>query len=264
MNKQYKSPESRGIEWTQYTWNPVSGCKHGCRWTMPNGDVAECYAETVANGVAGNAYPHGFEHHYWNPERLKEPFKLKEPSKIFLDSMSDLMGHWVPENEIQQVLNVCEQTPQHTYQLLTKNAPRLERFQFPPNVWVGVSVPPTTMFGKDLSKQAQVQMLYRSLEALDKCNATTRWMSLEPLSWDMAEHLQYTRLHWAVIGAATYRNVIWQPRHEWVKAAIDVLDKMGAAVFFKGNLKHNRAATPWREEFPVAPEKRPLVQQAMF
>src|ERR1044071_5420699 len=102
MNKQAKSAIKRGIEWTDYTWNPVPGCQHGCRWQMPDGTVAECYAETVAGRVAQNAYPKGFEHHYWNPHILEEPLKIKTPASIFLDSMSDLMGSWVPKAEIEQ------------------------------------------------------------------------------------------------------------------------------------------------------------------
>src|SRR5687768_11051635 len=102
MNKQGQIVNGKvvgGIEWTKtilpdgterqgYTWNPVAGCKHACRWTMPDGSVAVCYAETVAEKVAGSAYPHGFSHHYWHPKRLNEPLGLKEPAKIFMDSMS--------------------------------------------------------------------------------------------------------------------------------------------------------------------------------
>src|SRR5260221_13831674 len=105
MNKQYKSAERRGIEWTDFTWNPVGGCQHGCRWEMPDGTIAECYAETVAERVAQSTYIHGFEHHYWNPQLLAEPLKVKKPSKIFMDIISDLMGHWGPDEQVNQVLD---------------------------------------------------------------------------------------------------------------------------------------------------------------
>lgn len=141
MNKQGPN----GIEWTQFSWNPVSGCHHACTWTMPDGRVAECYAKTVAERVAMTAYPEGFAHHYWHPERLEEPLKVKKPARIFLDSMSDLMGAWVPDEQIEDVLDICRRASWHQFQLLTKNAPRLLKFngRIPSNVWVGVSAPPS-------------------------------------------------------------------------------------------------------------------------
>ncbi len=248
MNRQLKSSAKRGIEWTDYTWNPVGGCQHGCRWVMPDGSIAECYAETIAERVANTAYPYGFEHHYWRPEVLQEPLRLARPSRIFLDSMSDLMGHWVGDEEIEQVLEVCRRADWHQFQLLTKNAPRLLQFDFPPNVWVGVSVPPSIMFGKRLSPSQQSRMLTRMLSILHQVKATVRWMSIEPLSFDMAPLLEGANLDWAVIGAATNGKRAYQPKREWVQNVLDVLDAEGVKVFFKGNLKW----TPWREEFPSA------------
>ena len=190
MNKQAKASGKRGIEWTNYTWNPVGGCQHGCRWLMPDGSVAECYAETVAERVAQSAYPHGFEHHYWRPELLHEPLQLTTPSRIFLDSMSDLMGHWVSEEEIEAVLDICAKADWHHFQLLTKNAPRLLQFKFPPNVWVGVSAPPTTMFGKNLSLAQQERMVSRMMDVLQQVDVPVRWMSIEPLSFDIGPLLR--------------------------------------------------------------------------
>ncbi|MBL7836709.1 MAG: DUF5131 family protein [Bacteroidetes bacterium] len=246
MNKQAKSPSKRGIEWTDYTWNPVGGCKHGCRWEMPDGTVAECYAETVAERVAQSAYPFGFEHHYWRPELLKEPLKLIEPARIFLDSMSDLMGHWVPDKQVNQVLDICREAHWHSFQLLTKNAPRLAEFEFPANVWVGVSAPPSIMFGKRLSLKQQARMLSRMLDMLRSVQAPIKWMSIEPLSFDIAPLLVESGLQWAVIGAATNGKKAYQPKQEWVQNVLDVLDAQGTKVFFKGNLLWE----PWREEFP--------------
>lgn len=260
MNKQGHLEDGKvigGIEWTKtvlpdgterpgYTWNPVGGCQHGCRWTMPDGSIAECYAETVAERVAQRAYPHGFEHHYWNENLLDQPRKLKIPSKIFLDSMSDLMGHWVPRDEIERVLDVCREASQHTFQLLTKNAPRLLEFDFPPNVWVGVSAPPTMMFGKPLSKTQQERMVKRQVEVLREVDVPVRWMSIEPLSFNIAPLLVDAGLQWAVIGAASNGRKTYQPEPEWVENVLEVLDAQGAKVFFKGNLEWS----PWREDFP--------------
>jgi len=247
MNKQQKPNGGRGIEWTDYTWNPVQGCKHGCRWTMPDGSIAECYAETIAKRVAQRAYPYGFEHHYWNPHKLQEPLKVSEPSKIFLDSMSDLMGHWVPREQIEQVLGICRAANWHDFQLLTKNAPRLLEFDFPSNVWVGVSAPPSQMFGKSLTFSQQQRMVIRQLEILDQLRIPVRWMSIEPLSFDIAPLLADSPLEWAVIGAATNGKKTYQPQVEWVENVLDVLDAQSTAVFFKGNLEWD----PWREELPV-------------
>jgi protein gp37 len=256
MNKQMKSATKRGIEWTEYTWNPVGGCKHGCRWEMPDGTVAECYAETVAERVAQSSYPNGFEHHYWRPELLHEPIKLQKPSRIFLDSMSDLMGHWVEDEQVEQVLDICRQTPWHSFQLLTKNAPRLLKFDFPSNVWIGVSAPPTIMFGRKMNLLQQTRMLMRMMDVLHKVNVPVRWMSIEPLSFDIAPLLENSPLAWAVIGAATNGPKTYQPKPEWVSNVLDVLDAQNTKVFFKGNLDW----TPWREDFPETAPK--LLQQS--
>ncbi|MBL8134885.1 MAG: DUF5131 family protein [Anaerolineae bacterium] len=246
MNKQYKSPQSRGIEWTDFTWNPVRGCQHACRWTMPDGSIAECYAETVAERVAQRAYPNGFEHHYWNPKVLEEPLKMLSPSRIFLDSMSDLMGHWVPTEQIEQVLHICRTAAQHSFQLLTKNAPRLLEFDFPPNVWVGVSAPPSFFKGRRLSQSQQQRMVERQLRVLREVNAPIRWMSIEPLSFDIAPLLTESQLEWVVIGAATNGRATYQPDPTWVQKLLNILDQQNTAVFFKGNLEWDE----WREEFP--------------
>lgn len=256
MNKQHKSDAQRGIEWTDYTWNPVGGCKHECRWTMPNGEIAICYAETVAERVAQAAYPHGFAHHYWHPDKLEEPLKLKAPSRIFLDSMSDLMGHWVSDEEIEAVLDVCRRAHWHTFQLLTKAAPRLRKFKFPANVWVGASVPPSFMMGKELSVQQQRKMLETTLSILAAIDVPVRWMSIEPLSFQVGDildfaHREYGDLAWAVIGAASHGKQVFQPQPNLVRSAIHSLREQSAAVFFKGNLRGNPAAETWLEEFPA-------------
>lgn len=252
MNKQKKYKKGqlvgRGIEWTDWTWNAVAGCKHRCRWQMPDGSIAICYAEEVAAGVAQRAYSEGFEAHYWHPQRLTEPLKVKEPAKIFLDSMSDLMGHWVPAEQVEAVLDVCRKAHWHTFQLLTKNAPRLLKFDFPGNVWVGVSSPPDYMFGKETSKRAKVQMLSKSLSVLRKIDNVT-WLSAEPLSWDITPIVrkQPNALDWVVIGAASNGKKKYQPNQTHVGNLLELLDAWQTPVFFKGNLEWD----PHREGFPL-------------
>lgn len=273
MNKQNTGP-NRGIEWTNYTWNPVAGCMHGCRWVMPDGSIARCYAEAVAEGVARKAYPEGFAHHYWYPERLSEPSQVKTPSKIFLDSMSDLMGHWVTDEQIEQVLEVCENNPHHTFQLLTKQPPRLLKFEFPPNVWVGVSAPPSILMGKRLTDEQHHRYVSTALQTLNNVKASVRWMSIEPLTFDIAHEFElwnramkpwYLPLEWVVIGAATHGRKVYSVNDGWLSKLLEMLTSTksltsnGAAIsiFFKGNLRGNPAASPWREEFPAAQQKSP-------
>lgn len=256
MNKQGPN----GIEWTDYTWNPVAGCQHGCRWNMPDGSTAICYAEAVANKVAQAAYPHGFEHHYWNPARLNEPLSVRKPSRIFLDSMSDLMGYWVSDDQITAVLDICRQAHWHTFQLLTKNARRLPKFSYPPNVWVGVSAPPSVMFGKPLTANQRRRFIQTAMQAIDETDAAVAWMSIEPLSYDMHNDLwdakAFQCLDWLVIGAASNGPRTYQPEPQWVIDILDAADCCEVPVFFKGNLRGNPAATPWRAEFPVPQEVR--------
>lgn len=255
MNKQQGSNR---IEWCDFTWNVIGGCKHACRWQMPDKSIAKCYAETVAEGVAHGAYPGGFGAHYWRPHLLEEPLKLKAPAKIFLDSMSDLMGHWVPDEQIEQVLDVCRRAHWHTFQLLTKNAPRLLDFAFPPNVWVGVSAPPSFMMGKPLSFEQQRRMVQKQLTVFHGMDHPRRWMSIEPLSFDIApllvwavgQFVEALPLEWVVIGAASNGHTKYQPDPVWVRNVLEVLDAFKVPVFYKGNLRGNEAITAWREEFP--------------
>lgn len=262
MNKQGKLVNGKvvgGIEWTKtvndegaekpgYTWNPIGGCKHACRWAMPDGSIAKCYAEEQAGGVAQAAYPEGFEAHYWRPNKLNDPLKVKKPARIFLDSMSDLMGHWVPDEQIEKVLDVCREADWHTFQLLTKNAPRLLKFDFPPNVWVGVSSPPDFMWGKPVSRESQEKMLTKSLEVLSQLSNNVTWISAEPLSWDISGivELYPMALEWCVIGAASNGKTKYQPDPAYVENLLGVLDRLQVPTFFKGNLDWS----PHREDFP--------------
>jgi len=261
MNEQ-KPPN--GIEWTRlpkgdgtftrgYTWNPIAGCLHGCRWTMPDGDIAECYAKTVAESLAVNAYPHRFEHHYFYPDRLEEPLKVTEPAGIFIGSMADLMGRWVPDDHIRAVLDVCRQASQHTFFLLTKNHLRLWASEFPANVWVGISSPPDFMYGKELSRYQQQTMFGLALDALLGADASNTWISFEPLSWDVSRIVteQPDALDWAVIGGASNGAKKYPPREEDLRSLVAVLDNYRKPVFFKGNLRASIwAQKNWRAEFP--------------
>lgn len=263
MNKQ-KAP--KGIEWTRikkqtvdgdtvtvpgYTWNPTGGCFHGCTWQMPDGSVTECYAKTIAERFS-TIYKEGFEHHYWRPHMLKQPSRLKEPSGIFVGSMADLFGHWVDADQIRQVLSVMEEAYWHTFQTLSKYPLRLPEFNpYPSNVWVGVSLPA----GHLMKAEGAARALWHYLQHMQNIDAGIRFMSIEPLWFDVApvfekwldEH-ETLPFEWAIIGAASDGRKIYQPEPAWTQALLDILDapEVNMPVFFKGNMEWQT----WRDDFP--------------
>jgi protein gp37 len=129
------------IEWTDYTWNPVTGCwGPGGTPEKPN-RCPYCYAHKLAKRFY-HGYPPGDSFApLFMPDRLSEPAKVKKPSKIFVSSMGDLFGDWVPDEWIAEVQQTAHDTPQHTFQFLTKNPKRLKDFNpWPSNCWVGTTV----------------------------------------------------------------------------------------------------------------------------
>jgi protein gp37 len=246
MNKQGE----HGIGWCDYTVNPADGCFHDCKWKMPDGTVAPCYAGTVANGIARAAYPEGFQHYGWHPDRLKEPGTVKASSRIFVGSMTDVFGRWTPDEHIEAQLQMCRNYPWHTYIFLTKNAKRLPDFSYPSNAWIGISAPPTFMHGKQLTPEQQRRWLVVACEELDATDALVKWVSAEPLSFDVSWLYDYANPSWIVIGAASRGKQYYQPKPEWVQSLVTAADQHHTSVYFKGNLRGNPAATPWREHFP--------------
>ena len=132
--------EASSIEWTDSTWNPVTGCtkvSQGCK---------HCYAQRFAErfrGVEGHPFEQGFDLRLW-PERLELPLAWKEPRRIFVNSMSDLYHPGVPKAFIDRVFRTMRQARWHSFQILTKRAERLAEIgvalPWSPNIWQGVSV----------------------------------------------------------------------------------------------------------------------------
>lgn len=266
MTKQFKPKTGgRGISWTDETINVTAGCHHACRWEMPDGQVARCYAETTAESPrVKDAYPQGFASHYWHPERLASLRRGKEPLLIFVDSMSDLFAANVPESHTRQVLEVMAQAPHHTYQVLTKAPGRILKFELPSNLWVGISTPPDWFMGHRLTRVQQEAILAKGLDILEQVRSASGnivWLSAEPLSWDISGVVGTGNpvLDWCVIGAASNGSNFYQPEPSYVEHLLDVLDKGKTAVFYKGNLRptfmfHDFGSPErnrWREDFPA-------------
>lgn len=206
------------IEWTEQTWNPVTGCTKispGCK---------HCYAEALAKRLAAmgvRGYESGFDLTLV-PERLGEPLKRRKPTVYFVNSMSDLFHEDVPDTYIQQVFDVIAATPQHTYQILTKRAERLPEFfgknQAPKNAWVGVSVE---------NKKHGLPRIH----ALRSVSARIRFLSVEPLLEDLG-NIDLRGIHWVIVGGES------GPRsrpmaQEWVVNIQRQCEQQGVAFFFK-------------------------------
>jgi protein gp37 len=271
MNKQ-SGPGS--IEWTQWTWAPITGCKHGCQWNMPQGENAICYAKQMVDTMPSLKpyYPNGSGHHYFFPQRLREPLTVKAPSRIFVDAMSDICGGWIPQADVLKVMDVMRQAHWHTFQALTKAPHRVHLLDWPKNVWVGVSSPPDVWNNRNTASE-RVKRLYLQNTAQNlatvKAKGNTVWMSVEPLSFDITPTLLETglmgTLDWIVIGAASRGKIKAQPRKQWVINLVLAADICGIPVFMKGNLRNNKAITEtaigWREDFPKAKAVRALEEE---
>ena len=205
-------------EWTEQTWNPATGCTKilpGCK---------HCYAEGMAHrlhAMGAVGYQRGFALTL-HAERLNQPLRRKKPTVYFVNSMSDLFHEDVPDAFIGQVMTVAAQTPQHTYQILTKRAERLPQlFQqrpVPANVWLGVSVE---------DKKYGIPRI----DCLRPVSARIRVLSVEPLLEDLGE-LDLTGIHWIIVGGESGPKV--RPMHEdWVAHVKEQADAAGAAFFFK-------------------------------
>lgn len=256
MNKQ---PKGGGIEWTHvhgrpgFTANPVRGCLHDCQWRMPDGTVVLCYAKEFRERLDG---PGSFERLTWHPEVLDGIRRHKAPAGIFIDSMSDLFGQSVDPQWILDTLQCVSECPQHVFFSLTKNPSRLLRFSpFPQNFWLGISAPPTFMYGRQLALDQQRKWFRVALEKLSQCSAGVRWLSLEPLSFDLsdilAEHLD--AFDWAVIGAGSDGARKFQPDPLTFRNVFNVLHRAGKEVFLKGNIDRalaNDICGGWLECWP--------------
>jgi protein gp37 len=207
------------IEWTEHTWNPITGCTKispGCK---------HCYAETMARRLTAMKAP-GYENGFkltLHPERLDQPIRRKTSTTYFVNSMSDLFHEDVPDPFIEAVLEVCRETPQHTYQVLTKRAERLPAFfgrrECPTNVWLGVSV------------EDRKYGVPRIAELRKVAGAAVRFLSIEPLLEDLGV-LDLRDIHWVIVGGESGTKA--RPMSPvWAENVRRQARAQGAAFFFK-------------------------------
>ncbi len=205
------------IEWTEATWNPVTGCSKvspGC---------AHCYAETFAErwrGVPGHPYEQGFDLKLW-PQRLDQPLRWKRSRTIFVNSMSDLFHEEIPDDFVEEVFRVMSEAHWHVFQILTKRHERLlelgSQLDWPPNVWMGVSI--------------ENRRFVHRADCLRSVPAAVRFISAEPLLGPL-EGLDLDGIDWLIAGGESgpgYRPV----KEEWLFELRDRCLTSDVAFFFK-------------------------------
>lgn len=208
---------SSHIEWTDMTWNPVTGCSKissGCK---------HCYAERMARrlqAMGANRYANGFNvtlHH----DLIELPKTWKKPRLIFVNSMSDLFHEDVPAAFIRKIFTTMNDCPQHTFQILTKRSERLaeiaSKVVWSRNIWMGVSV--------------ENAAVVRRISDLRKVPAAVRFLSCEPLIGPL-EELQLEGIHWIIVGGESGPGARPMERH-WVTSIRRQCRRAGVAFFFK-------------------------------
>ena len=206
------------IEWTEQTWNPSAGC------TKISAGCQNCYAETMAirlQAIGVKGYENGFEFNIV-PCRLNDPLKKKKPTVFFVNSMSDIFHKDMPLDYLDKIFNVIEQTPQHTYQILTKRADRmLEYFSHRKvyeNIWLGVTV------------ENKKEGLPR-IDFLRNIKASVLFLSIEPLLEDLGE-INLSNIDWVIVGGES-GNKARPMAKEWVLNIKQQCEKNDVAFFFK-------------------------------
>ena len=215
----FNKQDNASIEWAQWSWNPVTGCRHDCSY---------CYARDIADRF----YPQGFEPSI-HPARLASPAHVKVPAiasddiahkNVFVCSMADLFGRWVPAEWIEAVMQSCADNQQWNFIFITKFPKRMAEFEIPANCWMGTSV----------DCQARVK---NAQKAFENVNSKIKWLSVEP----MLEPLKFDSLemfNWIVMGGASKSNQTpaWVPPFGWVSDLYQQARAAGCAVYQKDNL----------------------------
>jgi len=205
------------IEWTERTWNPVTGCSkvsEGCR---------HCYAEMMTRrlySMGNKKYRNNFiptEH----PEALHEPYYWKKASKVFVCSMSDLFNEEISFMFVDQVLEVIANTPMHTYQILTKRAQRMAEYfkdrKIPSNAWIGVTV--------------EDKHAIKRIDSIRHISAIVKFLSCEPLLEDLGA-IDLRGIDWIIVGGESGASA--RPMKEsWVVNILNQARQQNVPFFFK-------------------------------
>lgn len=285
------------IDWADATWNPVTGCLHGCEYCYAR-RIAErfeareiydpecqCQRHLIERGmlkgtgkpleldypweqknkdgsITNAAYPFGFEptfHRY----RLDDPKRWKKPRTIFVCSMADLFGDWVPDEWIKEVFEACEAAPQHRYLFLTKNPARLCKMANAYKIrrWnekhEGNTHPQTEEYAQTLSLLSHDNWWFGSTLDNKKArrfqggNHFHTFTSIEPLTEPMGVGIgSFGSDEWVIIGAETgNRKGKIIPKREWVENIVEAAQITGMKVFMKESLRGLMGAD-FRQEFP--------------
>ena len=263
------------IEWCDRTWNPVTGCLHFCEYCYAAG-IARRFGEakyigkcieldhpllrtTKKGGTAVAAYPYGFLptfHRY----KLYEPQKVSKHANVFVCSMADLFGQWVPLRWIRDVLDACTAAPQHRYLFLTKNPKRyadLMNIALLPwnenhvedSFWYGISV--TTQAAKEQAVDVHRQLLKGEWDVnlFWSVEPMLEPIRLRDIPWDLPPA-------WVIVGAETgNRKGKVVPKREWVERVTDECAEIGIPVFYKDSIRKLFPDLP-PSEFPWPREER--------
>jgi protein gp37 len=213
--------DNSSIEWTDATWNPVTGC------TKITAGCDNCYAARFAErfrGVAAHPFEGGFDLTL-RPERVDQPLKWRRPRMIFVNSMSDLFHKAVPDTFVDQIFDTMERADWHVFQVLTKRSSRLQRYlnrRFAttspaPHIWCGVSV-------EDARGAARIEHLRGS-------ECAVRFLSVEPLIGPVGQ-IDLSGIHWVIAGGESGPGA--RPMHiEWAREIRDQCAAQGLPFFFK-------------------------------
>lgn len=205
------------IEWTETTWNPVTGCtkiSHGCKF---------CYAERLSKRLRAmgvDKYRDGFSIAV-HESTLKDPLNWRKPRLVFVNSMSDLFHKSVPLTFIRSVFEVMNRASQHTFQVLTKRPSRVAKvdsqLNWTPNIWLGTSIESERWLGR--------------LTWLKQTSARTKFLSLEPLLGPLPD-VQFEGIDWVIVGGESGPGA--RPMDaDWVRKLRDNCVQHGVPFFFK-------------------------------
>jgi len=214
-------PGSTAIEWTDVTWNPVTGC------TKISPGCDHCYAERFAErfrGVPGHPFEHGFDLRL-RPERLEQPLGWKAPKMVFVNSMSDLFHKDIPVSFVDAVFDTMERADWHVFQILTKRSSLMRSYvnaryggrSAPPHIWLGTSV-------EDGERKSRIRHM-------QQMNAAVRFLSVEPLIGPLGK-VDLRGISWVIVGGESGPHA--RPMNpEWVREVRDQCTAASIAFFFK-------------------------------